>query len=100
MRLSLFLKALDLWPDLAQPLSKAMLKALCQKTGLPGDVPLNELSGLQQRVLFEGTVKMDQRQATAWHTGARPMVFISSKGSKKPAKMPLGWWLRCDAAMP
>ena len=53
--LSLLEGALDLWPDLAQPLSKAMLKALCQTTGLPGDVPLNELSGLQQRVLFEGT---------------------------------------------
>ena len=53
--LSLLEGALDLWPDLSQPLSKAMLKALCQTTGLPGDVPLNELSGLQQRVLFEGT---------------------------------------------
>jgi excinuclease ABC subunit A len=53
--LSLLEGALDLWPDLSQPLSKAMLKALCQTTGLPGDVPLNELSGIQQRVLFEGT---------------------------------------------
>ncbi|MDA9718752.1 excinuclease ABC subunit A, partial [Planctomycetaceae bacterium] len=53
--LSLLEGAIDLWPDLSQPLSKAMLKALCQATGLPGDMPLNELSGLQQRVLFEGT---------------------------------------------
>ncbi len=53
--LSLFDGALDLWPDLASPVSKAMLEALCKATGLPGDLPLNELSGLQQRVLFEGT---------------------------------------------
>ena len=32
-----------------------MLEALCAATGLPLDVPLAELSGLQQRVLFEGT---------------------------------------------
>ncbi len=53
--LSLLDGALDLWPDISQPLSKTMLSALCTTTGLPGDVPLNELSGLQQRVLFEGT---------------------------------------------
>ncbi|NBP89105.1 MAG: excinuclease ABC subunit A, partial [Planctomycetia bacterium] len=52
---TLFEGALDLWPDLASPVSRAMLEALCTATGLPGDVPLNELSGLQQRVLFEGT---------------------------------------------
>lgn len=52
---TLFEGAFDLWPDLASPVSRAMLEALCTATGLPGDVPLNELSGLQQRVLFEGT---------------------------------------------
>ena len=53
--LSLLDGALDLWPDIAQPLSKTMLSSLCTTTGLPGNIPLNELSGLQQRVLFEGT---------------------------------------------
>ena len=53
--LSLLDGALDLWPDITQPLSKTMLSSLCATAGLPGDVPLNELSGLQQRVLFEGT---------------------------------------------
>jgi excinuclease ABC subunit A len=50
--------ALDLWPTLTGPggpLGRAMLEAVCQATGLPSDVPLRELSGLQQRVLFEGT---------------------------------------------
>ncbi len=57
--LSLADGALDLWPTLtgpaAQGSSRAMLKAVCAATGLPIDVPLCDLSGLQQRVLFEGT---------------------------------------------
>jgi excinuclease ABC subunit A len=47
--------ALDLWPSLSAPVGRVMLEALCQATGLPADVPLADLSGLQQRVLFEGT---------------------------------------------
>ncbi len=47
--------ALDVWPSLAAPVSREMLAALCKVTGLPADVPLADLSGLQQRVLFEGT---------------------------------------------
>ena len=51
--------AVDLWPSLDRPdtrqVSRAMLEGLCAATGLPIDVPLCELSGLQQRVLFEGT---------------------------------------------
>ena len=57
--LSLAEGALDLWPSLAGPAEKSlgrpMLEALCAATGLPIDVPLGDLSGLQQRVLFEGT---------------------------------------------
>ncbi|MFM7077320.1 MAG: excinuclease ABC subunit UvrA, partial [Planctomycetaceae bacterium] len=47
--------ALDLWPDLAAPTARAMLASLCAATGLPADVPLRDLPGLQQRLLFEGT---------------------------------------------
>ena len=57
--LSLADGALDLWPSLAGPagksLGRAMLEAVCKATGLPIDVPLCDLSGLQQRLLFEGT---------------------------------------------
>ena len=57
--LSLGAGALDLWPSLDRKdcgqISRAMLEALCTATGLPINVPLAELSGLQQRVLFEGT---------------------------------------------
>jgi excinuclease ABC subunit A len=51
--------ALELWPLLEGPTGKrigrAMLEALGAATGLPLDVPLGDLSGIQQRVLFEGT---------------------------------------------
>ena len=57
--LSLGEAALDLWPALDGPqgrrIGRAMLEALCRATGLPIDVPLADLSGIQQRVLFEGT---------------------------------------------
>ncbi len=57
--LSLADGALDLWPSLTGPtgkgIARAMLEAACKTTGLPIDVPLCDLSGLQQRVLFEGT---------------------------------------------
>ncbi|MFM8890318.1 MAG: excinuclease ABC subunit A, partial [Planctomycetia bacterium] len=57
--LSLGAGALDLWPSLdradTRSVGRAMLEAVCKATGLPLDVPLCELSGLQQRVLFEGT---------------------------------------------
>ncbi|NDC54246.1 MAG: excinuclease ABC subunit UvrA [Planctomycetia bacterium] len=51
--------ALDLWPSLVRKdsgaLSRAMLEALSTATGLPAHVPLADLSGIQKRVLFEGT---------------------------------------------
>ena len=47
--------ALDLWPSLAAPVGRVMLDALCKATGLPSNMPLADLSGIQQRVLFEGT---------------------------------------------
>ena len=60
--LSLGAGAIDLWPALDRAagtagvaVGRAMLEALCIATRLPIDVPLNDLSGVQQRVLFEGT---------------------------------------------
>ena len=57
--LSLGAGALDLWPTLQGPagrqVGRMMLEALCRATGLPLDVPLADLSGLQLRALFEGT---------------------------------------------
>jgi excinuclease ABC subunit A len=74
--LSLAEGALDLWPSLSGPAAKSlgrpMLEALCKATGLPSDLPLVELSGLQQRVLFEGT-------GEKWIEVPRP-AGVSGKG--------------------
>ena len=53
--LSLAAGALDLWPSLAAPISRAMLEALAAVASLPMDVPLVDLPGFQRRFLFEGT---------------------------------------------
>ncbi len=82
--LSLGEGALDLWPSLQGPpgrqLGRLMLEALCKATGLPLDVPLADLSGLQQRVLFEGTgdrwidVRYPQAQAGGSKSAPDPLA--------------------------
>jgi excinuclease ABC subunit A len=71
--------ALELWPLLDGPTGKrigrAMLEALGAATGLPLDVPLADLSGIQQRVLFEGT-------GEKWIDV--PLPTASSTTTKKP----------------
>ncbi len=44
-----------LWPNVAAPLARAMLRALARLTGLPLDLPIEELTTTQRRVLFHGT---------------------------------------------
>ena len=46
--------ALLLWPNLEMKLSQAMLHALSERTGLPLDVPLDELSSRHRRVILHG----------------------------------------------
>jgi excinuclease ABC subunit A len=75
--------ALDLWPSLDRKdcgvTSRAMLEALCAATGLPADVPLADLSGLQQRVLFEGT-------GDRWIEVPRPAVGDARGVPRKEAR--------------
>jgi excinuclease ABC subunit A len=46
--------AVPLWPDVGQPLGRAMLEALSRHTGIPLDVPLSEFNPRQRRLLFFG----------------------------------------------
>ncbi len=46
--------ALLLWPDLSHQVSQLMLAALSRRTGLPLDVPFNQLSARARRILFHG----------------------------------------------
>ncbi|MCA9201148.1 MAG: excinuclease ABC subunit A, partial [Planctomycetales bacterium] len=47
--------AIALWPDLNRDVAKWMLAALSQQTGIPLDVPFDELDGRQRRLLYYGT---------------------------------------------
>jgi excinuclease ABC subunit A len=47
--------ALDLWPNLAQPIARAMLAALGRETGIPLDVPFERLSARHRRLILHGT---------------------------------------------
>jgi excinuclease ABC subunit A len=44
-----------LWPTVDAPLSPSMLRALARHTGIPIDIPFEQLTVSQRRVLFRGT---------------------------------------------
>ena len=44
-----------LWPDVDQNVSQWMLRALARQTGIPIDVPYEQLTVTQRRILFRGT---------------------------------------------
>ncbi len=47
--------AIKLWPELDLKYSRAMLTALCDATGIPMDIPFEQLSARHRRILFFGT---------------------------------------------
>ena len=46
--------AIHIWPDVRKPLSRWMLKALTDGTGVPLDVPFDELDARQRRIMMHG----------------------------------------------
>ena len=100
--------ALDLWPSLDRKdcgvMSRLMLEALCRATGLPIDLPLAELSGLQQRVLFEGTgerwIEVPRPKGIA---GKGPWFSFQFKGlenaCEEAARLVVGLRGKVDAVM-
>jgi excinuclease ABC subunit A len=96
--------ALDLWPSLDKPVGRLMLESLCKATGLPIDVPLADLSGLQQRVLFEGTgekwIEVPRPRGVA---GSGPWFAFRFKGlenaCEEAARLVVGLRSKVDAVM-
>jgi excinuclease ABC subunit A len=105
--LSLGEGALDLWPSLTRAdcggMSRAMLEALCAATGLPIDRPLAELSGLQQRVLFEGTGERWIEVRRPRGKGSGPWFSFQFKGleaaCEEAARLVVGLRGKVDAVM-
>jgi excinuclease ABC subunit A len=54
-KLSLRDGVLLLWPSLAAPISQWMLQSLTRATGVPLDVPYDQLTGRHRRILLHGT---------------------------------------------
>ncbi len=53
-KLTLAAGAIGIWPSVSQPLFAAMLDALSAATGVPADMPLDQLTPRQRRTVFYG----------------------------------------------
>ena len=77
--------ALDLWPDLKHPLSKAMLEAVCEATGVPMDTPFQDLPARQRRVFLHGageqwyTARVDDQEIRFQFKGLYPALNEAAK---------------------
>jgi excinuclease ABC subunit A len=96
--------ALDLWPTRSAPVSRALLAGLAGAAGLPLDVPLVELSGIQQRALFEGTgERWIDVPRPAGEPGSGPWFSFRFKGlenaCEEAARQVVGLRARVDAVM-
>jgi excinuclease ABC subunit A len=54
-KLTLAQGAVALWPNVGSPLFAKMLQAFSHSTGIPSDVPFDEISGRHRRLIFHGT---------------------------------------------
>ena len=74
--------ALDLWPEVAMPMSQAMLAALGTRTGIPLDVPFERLGAKQRRLLLHGLDDewIDVHPLSGRKQGQRPWFRFQYKG--------------------
>lgn len=54
-KLSLAQGAIDVWPRTGSRLFQAMLAAFCHDTGIPADVPFDQLAARHRRAIFHGS---------------------------------------------
>ncbi len=54
-KLSLSEGAVALWPEISHPISQQMLAALAKRTGVPIDLPYEQLSSRHRRMIMHGT---------------------------------------------
>jgi excinuclease ABC subunit A len=47
--------AIDLWPDVSRPLTRRMIESFSEETGVPLDVPFDQLGARHRRLVFQGT---------------------------------------------
>jgi excinuclease ABC subunit A len=54
-KLTLAQGAVALWPDVRGPMFRLMLDSFCRTTGVPADVPFDQLGGKHRRLIMQGT---------------------------------------------
>jgi excinuclease ABC subunit A len=68
-KLTLAQGAVALWPDIRSPMFRLMLESFARNTGIPTDVPFDELGGKHRRLIMQGTGEqwfdVHQKAATA-----------------------------------
>ena len=76
-QLSLEQGAMLLWPDLENPLSRGMLRALGRESGIPLDRPVSQLTVSQRSILFHGLsnreIEVYRSDLTATDTTAKQL---------------------------
>jgi excinuclease ABC subunit A len=78
--LTLAMGALLVWPDVSLPVSQLMLAALSAHTGVPVDVPYNDLSPRQRRAVLFGT----EEDWIAAYPIRNPKSTIRNRDSDRP----------------
>jgi excinuclease ABC subunit A len=81
-KLTLAEGAVGVWPDISSALSKLMLKALCEQTGVPPDVPFDQLSPKRRRLIMHGTGEqwIEVMPPGRRKKNVRPMMRFQYKG--------------------
>ena len=83
-KLTLAQGAVGLWPGVDSPLFARMLAAFSRGTGVPIDVPFDELNGRYRRLIFHGTGE----QWFDCETSFSPGVHAGRARTKVPANLP------------
>ena len=69
--------AIALWPNPSSPIFSAMLAAFCHATGIPADVPFQQLDARHRRLVMHGT---DDQWFDAAAAAGRPAFRFQYKG--------------------
>jgi excinuclease ABC subunit A len=80
--------AVALWPDVSSPLFAPMLKSFCTGTGIPDNVPFNQLDARHRRLIMHGTGEQ-------WYDVFRSPLPLGEgqgvrAGGQKGSPLPLG----------
>jgi excinuclease ABC subunit A len=92
-KLSLAQGALELWPTVDRPLALAMLKALARGSGIPLDLPFDELAPRHRRLILHGT-------GDAWFTVEAQDLFPGEPAPASPVSPPAEAASRDDPRRP